>query len=217
MGLPLREKLNHSPNFYQKQSRLSIAVPVPLSPVPKLAGKAFPSVEEAETDFLHAVRTYLDGKRARPWHPEPLSPNIPPRFLLQIAVQVYAASKMADDPEENFTETAYYPQLERLIGDLGAKERFNLNDQGQNHQLLWRERLPEWAKQKNLTIELPEDRSGAGRHVRLPKSQAVLRIGDLVRLPMFFRRSGLKPFDSDTDMQVKTTVVFFAAQASNKA
>ena len=74
-----------------------------------------------------------------------------------------------------------------------------MNDQGQNHQLLWRERLPEWAKQKNLTIELPEDRSGAGRHVRLPKSQAVLRIGDLVRLPMFFRRSGLKPFDSDTN------------------
>lgn len=135
--------------------------------VAELAEKAFPSFEEAETDFLHAVRTYLDGKRARPWHPEPLSPNIPPRFLLQIAVQVYAASKMADDPEENFTETAYYPQLERLIGDLGAKERFNQNDQGEYHQLLWRERLPEWAKQKNLTIELPEDRSGAGRHVRL--------------------------------------------------
>lgn len=170
--------------------------PTLLKQIAQLHGVHFRTAEEAEADFLEAVRAYLRGKSLA-WSPEPLQPGAPPRFLLQVAVQVYAASRMADDPDGNFTETAYYVQLERMVGEFGARERFNVNDQGECHQRLWRERLLEWASAKQLKLDLPTDKFGAGRHVQLPKSQAVLRVGDLERLPKFFAHRGFVPNDPD--------------------
>lgn len=123
-----------------------------LMDVADLAGLDFETVEAAETSFLQTVRTYIRGKARGPWDAEPYRPGTPPRFLLQIAVQVYAASKMADAPDGHHTSAAYYVQLEELVGDSGAKKRFNANDQGEYHQTLWRRRLVEWAKQKELVL-----------------------------------------------------------------
>lgn len=170
--------------------------PTLLKQAAKLHGVHFRTAEDAEADFLEAVRSYLSGKSVA-WDPEPLRAGVPPRFLLQIAVQVYAACRMANDPNGNFTETAYYVQLERMVGKFGARELFSLNLQGEFHQRLWRERLPEWAEEKQLRLQLPPDKQGAGRHVQLPKSQAVLRVGDLKRLPMFFAHRGFVPYDPD--------------------
>lgn len=171
--------------------------PTLLMQVAELGGKEFDSVDDAEADFLQAVNVYLRGKAAGPWHPERYRPGTPPRFLLQVAVQVYAASKMADAADGDYTDQAYYVQLERLVGDAGAGERFNNSDQGHYHQVLWRKRLNEWAQSKELKLELPPDKSGPGRHVQLPKSQAALRVGDLERLPLFFSRCGFRPVDED--------------------
>jgi hypothetical protein len=171
--------------------------PILLMHVAELGGENFNSVDDAEADFLRAVNAYLRGRVAGPWYPEPYRPGTPPRFLLQAAVQVYAASKMADAEDGDYTERAYYVQLERLVGDAGARERFNVNDQGAYHQDLWRARLHEWAIGKGLKLELPPDTCGAGRHVQLPKSQAALRVGDLERLPLFFSRCGFRPVDED--------------------
>jgi hypothetical protein len=182
--------------------------PLLLMHVAELAGLDFDTVEEAESNFLQTVRAYIRGKVRGPWDTEPYRPGTPPRFLLQIAVQVYAASKMADAPDGHHTSAAYYVQLEELVGESGAKERFNSNDQGEYHQTLWRGRLAEWAKHKGLVLELPADRDGAGRHVQLPKSQAALRVGDLQRLPVFFGRSGFRTFDPENpeamERQIKT-------------
>jgi hypothetical protein len=176
--------------------------------VAELGGEEFESVDAAEADFLRAVNVYLRGRAAGPWYPEPYRPGMPPRFLLQAAVQVYAASKMADAADGDYTDRAYYVQLQHLVGDAGASERFNVNDQGEYHQVLWRVRLNEWAISKGLVLELPPDKYCAGRHVQLPKSQAALRIGDLERLPRFFSRCGFRPVDEDDPSamlaQVKT-------------
>jgi hypothetical protein len=163
----------------------------------------FVTKEDAEKDFLRAVTTYLRGK-INVWEPEQLVYHTPPRFLLQIAVQVYAASQMANDSEGDFTENAYYVQLELLLGDLGARERFNTYDQGHYHQKLWRERLVEWAKSKGLLLDLPQDYQGAGRHVQLPKSQSVLRVSDLERLPQFFSYRGFTPIDGENPQEMTT-------------
>lgn len=171
--------------------------PTLLMHVAELGGEEFDSVDDAEADFLRAVNVYLRGKAAGPWYPEPYRPGTPPRFLLQAAVQVYAASKMADAADGDYTDRAYYVQLEHLVGDAGARERFNVSDQGDYHQDLWRVRLNEWAQGKGLKLELPPNKSGAGRHVQLPKSQAALRVGDLERLPLFFSRCGFRPVDED--------------------
>lgn len=171
--------------------------PTLLMHVAELGGEEFDSVNAAEADFLSAVNVYLQGKAAGPWYPEPYRPGTPPRFLLQAAIQVYAASKMADAEDGVYTNRAYYVQLERLVGRAGARERFNVNDQGECHQDLWRVRLNEWATDKGLKLELPPDKDGAGRHVQLPKSQAALRVGDLERLPLFFARCGFRPLNHD--------------------
>jgi len=165
--------------------------------VAELGGEEFDSVDDAEADFLRAVNDYLLGKGDRPWRPETYQTGTPPRFLLQVAVQVYAASKMADAADGDHTDRAYYVQLEHLVGAAGIRERFNNNDQGKYHQDLWRTCLNDWAIRKGLKLELPLDRFGAGRHVQLPKSQAALRVGDLERLPLFFSRCGFRPLDED--------------------
>lgn len=171
--------------------------PTLLMHVAELGGEEFDSVDDAEADFLRAVNVYLRGKKIGPWYPEPYRPGTPPRFLLQAAVQVYAASKMADAADGDYTDQNYYVQLEHLVGDAGARERFNASDQGDYHQDLWRVRLNEWAQVKGLKLELPPNKDGAGRHVQLPKSQAALRVGDLERLPLFFSRCGFRPVDED--------------------
>ncbi len=156
-------------------------------------GVQFDNDDEAEEDFLAAVKCYLGRRCHRTWDPEPYVPGRPPRFLLQLAIQVYAASKMAADPDGHFTDRAYHPRLEELIGEQLSKRRFNLNEQADYHQKLWRERLMEWVSHKQLELTLPEDGSRYRNHVSLPLSQMVLRASDLQQLPVFFCEAKFEP------------------------
>ena len=164
-------------------------------------GEKFESIEQAEQDFINAVRDYVTG-RTKPWRPEPLSESEPPRFLLLIAAQIYAASRMADDPKGTFTDRAYYVQLEDVVGRRAMGANFAA-EHGPHHQELWRGRLLEWAAKHDCEIRLPPDRRGVGRHVCLPKSQAALRLADLHRLPLFFQRCGYRPGATYADDRVE--------------
>jgi hypothetical protein len=158
-------------------------------------GRFFNSPEEAESDFVATVQSYLLSRSHRTWCAEAFRPNGPHRFLLQIGIQVYAASKMLPDPEGKFTERAYHPQLDLLLGKRLSKRRFNLNDQADYHQELWRERLMEWVDHKQLRLKLPEDHGHNRNHVQLPMSQMVFRENDLQQLPNFFVEAGFWPTD----------------------
>jgi len=162
-----------------------------LEDIAKLAGFEFLSPDEAKRSFCEAVCKYVNG-RSRPWSPEPLSNNHPPRFLLLIAAQVYAAAQMDDDPDQCYTNRAYYVQLEALVGHKAKGANYAANH-GEDHQRLWRERLLEWADEKNGEVHLPDDRDGPTRHVQLPRSQSALRVADIKELPRFFQRCGFKP------------------------
>jgi hypothetical protein len=86
-------------------------------------GQSFDSPDEAESDFVATVKSYLLGRSDRTWCAESFRPNGPNRFLLQIGIQVYAASKMLPDPEGKFTERAYHPQLDLLLGKRLSKRK----------------------------------------------------------------------------------------------
>ncbi len=173
--------------------------PLLLRQVAKLAGFDDEDSTGIEKRFLDSVKSYIDSKFHRPWHAEPFRPGTPPLFLLQVAVQVYAASKMADAADGDYTDNAYYIQLEKLVGSAGKAATFN--DQGNNHQELWSVRLQEWAYHKQLKLILPHDKSGAGRHVQFPKSQSALRVADLERLPIFFEKCEFRPCSGDSALE----------------
>lgn len=151
----------------------------------KIAGAEFENVREASLSFVAAVREY-QAELKRPWLSFEHVPGDPPLFLLLIAAQILAATKMADDPDGAFTARAYYAQLENIVGEKAMGANFAA-EYGEHHQRLWRTVLIKWVAHLRCTIELPTDRGGAGRHVCLPKSQALLRGADIQRLPSFYR------------------------------
>ncbi len=130
-------------------------------------GVVFESVQVAKEDFLTAFYEYFERRRSsHPWDPEPLSMSEPPRFLLLIAIQVLAASCMADDPGGQYTEKAYYTQLESLLGRGGLSNNFS-QELGEDHQCLWRKRLLQWCEKHNVTVTIPPRLLGFGQ-ARLP-------------------------------------------------
>ncbi|MBR9804072.1 hypothetical protein GYB59_21310 [bacterium] len=168
--------------------------------VARCVDERFAREDEAEADFIASVRAYLNNKAfGRTWHAEPFVPGRPPRFLLQIGIQIYAASKMAADPAGDFTDRAYHPHLDELIGDKHGKHRFNLNKQTDYHQELWRVRLKGWSDHKGLELDLPEDHGVNRNHISLPLSQMVLRDSDIQRLPVFFCKANLESRNSKRD------------------
>ncbi|MEZ6128729.1 MAG: hypothetical protein R3C59_08605 [Planctomycetaceae bacterium] len=158
-------------------------------------GFEFPCADDATEDFLTAAQGYLNqpGRRSHPWRPSPLSVHLAPFFLLLIGLQVLAAFHMADDPDGEYSERAYYIQLDKVTGWPGMKQILTRHEGG-DHQELWRTRLDEWLTKHGLPqVPLPDFFEGAGKHVCLPKSQTVLRSGDLNRLPLFFHQARYRP------------------------
>lgn len=166
-------------------------------------GVEFDSADEAVESFVDSVRIY-QSERGRPWRFEATSEKNPPRFLLLVAVQVFAASQM-DDAVGEHTSRAYYVQLAKLVGDSAMGANFAA-DHGVEHRELWRY-LKKWLRKHNREIQLPPDKKGThDRNVGLPKSQALLRRADLAQLPLFFRNCGYRPRGSLTSERVAKDV-----------
>ncbi len=160
-----------------------------LMDVAKEIGVEFECADDAVKSFVLAVRDYQS--RGRPWRVEAAKGKRPPRFLILIAVQVFAASQM-DDADGEYTKQAYYIQLAKLVGDHAMGANFAA-DHGEEHRALW-DYLIAWLAKHNRTIRLPSDAKGTkDRNVGLPKSQALLRRADLAQLPVFFRNCGYRP------------------------
>ncbi len=163
--------------------------PSNLIDVAECVGKTFYTAQDAAESFVAAIQMYQRTLGSRPWRAELVGDR--PRFLLLIAIQVYAASQM-DDEEGHHTRNAYYIQLSNLVGDRAMSANFAA-DHGDAHRALWRT-MQRWLAENGRSINLPSDAAGTHeRNVGLPKSQALFRIGDLADLPLFFRQCHYQP------------------------
>ncbi len=176
--------------------------PLILVDVAKQIGVEFECADDAVSSFIAAVRTYQS--LGRPWRVETATGKRAPRFLILIAIQVFAASQM-DDAAGEYTSRAYYVQLGKLVGIRAMGPNFAA-DHGEEHRSLWRH-LKDWLSKHNRTIHLPPDRKYThDRNVGLPKSQALLRRADLAQLPIFFRSCGYRPGVDVSEDRVKRDV-----------
>ena len=162
--------------------------PTILLDVAETVRERFESAELAVESFTNAVKSYQHTLGTQPWRAEYGSR---PHFLLLIAIQVYAASQM-DDLQGHHTRNAYYVQLQSLVGDQAVPVNFGAV-YGKVHRMLWKT-MRKWAAKHGRSINLPSDSGGTHeRNVRLPKSQAILRMKDLAELPKFFRLCDYQP------------------------
>lgn len=165
-------------------------------------GVEFDAAGDAVASFIDAVREYQS--EGRPWRIDSTVDTKAPRFLILIAVQVFAASQM-DDAEGEYTKGAYYVQLGKLVGDRAMGANFAA-DHGEEHRALWRQ-LRVWLSKHEITIHLPPDRKYThDRNVGLPKSQALLRRADLAQLPIFFRGCGYRPGGDHSEDRVSRDI-----------
>ena len=179
--------------YWSSSDEQSLVLHVEGSLLPDIASfveQTFESVAEAESDFVSAIRSLQKKNLScgqRYWQSEPFREGQVSEFLLLIAAQVYAASKMANS--EDYTDRAYYVQLHEITGRIPSNPTLDLKP---DQHKLWRTHLSDWLKLRNKKVTLPGD-DGRGRYVNLPKSQVVLRVEDLRQLPLFFRASAMGP------------------------
>jgi hypothetical protein len=153
----------------------------------------FVSREQAVDDFVTSVRREicLHG-----WTLGVLQRDNHPVFLGLLALQVLAVFKMGHYGK--WTADAYWGRLRELLRDI-TKSYIPLRLKPNQHQALWRQGLERWANviQKEcwgaVRLPLPESLGVKHDHVGLPKSQALLTLEDLYRLPAFYREAQLRP------------------------
>jgi hypothetical protein len=153
----------------------------------------FVSREQAVDDFVTSVRREicLHG-----WTLGVLQRDNHPVFLGLLALQVLAVFKMGHYGK--WTADAYWGRLRELLRDT-TKSYIPLRLKPNQHQALWRQGLERWANviQKEcwgaVRLPLPESLGVKHDHVGLPKSQALLTLEDLYRLPAFYREAQLRP------------------------
>ncbi len=107
--------------------------PLILVDVAKQIGVEFECSDDAVSSFIAAVRKCQ--MLGRPWRVETATGKRAPRFLILIAIQVFAASQM-DDAAGEYTSRAYYVQLGKLVGDRAMGANFAA-DHGEEHRALW--------------------------------------------------------------------------------
>lgn len=142
-----------------------------------------------------------------------------PHCLAMLAVFVLAAFRM--ETREEKTGNAYWYRLRELLDpteEHRSRGALPLGLTEPRFEELWRG-LREWAnriQQKTWGfVELPPDRPGPFRLVRIPKSQALLRIADLRGLPRFFQHAGLRPGAPPEELKrkVERSLRFFTSHA----
>ena len=149
--------------------------------------------EEAVKDFVDAVKEKL--RLWGGWIPtRGLVQNRPyPIVLGLLALQVIAVFEMHAQ-EHRFGFESYWRSLRELLGQEPV-ERLPDGLSGTDHQYLWRE-LFESRFNHDLDgrlgcVHIPDENLVTHRHVRLPKSQSLLKRTDIDRLPLFFAEAGL--------------------------
>ena len=130
--------------------------------------------------FLRARRKWRDA-----------SAEGDPPYVAVLGLCVLAASRMARDEHAGVAANAYYPHLNKLLGnsvDAGMPPGF------ETLHVLW-EDLDEWlesdchGQRGRSTIRTHSH----FRHIGWPLSQCLLRAADRHRLPDFFQSAGLEP------------------------
>ena len=109
-----------------------------------------------------------------------------PQYIGLIAIQVYLASLMEND--DDFSAGQFNPRLCQYLGVTINKlqELYRLYQDS-----LWHN-LKKWVAYNNFNILIPEMKSGKGRFVQYPLSQALLNKEDLKNAPYLFEKVGLK-------------------------
>jgi hypothetical protein len=151
----------------------------------------FDSPDAAAHDFAAAVRREICQ---RGWTSGFPRADSYPNFLGLLALQVLAVFKMRND--ESWQEKAYWGRLRELLGDTQSTY-MPLGLKPDQHQELWRQGLARWAnhlqKERWGSVWLPSEEQRGEWHVILPKSQALLRLADLQRLPFFYHQASFRP------------------------
>lgn len=132
-----------------------------------------------------------------------------PSCLGLLAVQVLAVYRMQD--RDTVTDQAYWFRLNELLGE--GRRGLPKDLTHSLHQELWRDGLEDWANQSNQgrwgKVVIPRDERVGHRHIRLPKSQALLTLADLHRLNAaggFWERSGLMLQPDPPERSIRTWV-----------
>ena len=175
----------------------------------------FTSQEQAVDDFITSVHHEIC---LRGWTRGMLQRDDYPLFLGFLALQVLAVFKMRED--EKWTANAYWGRLKELLGDTTASSMpRGLN--GNRHQELWCQGLERWANviQKAcwgaVRLPLPKQSGESHDHVGLPKSQALLTLEDLDRLPTFYRTADFRPGETlEAEAMQRQIERFLAKQPS---
>jgi len=154
----------------------------------------FTSSAEAVDDFVAAVRREICQRGG--WTLGALQSDKHPLFLGFLALQILSVFKMHGD--EKWTAHAYWGRLRELLDDTTASYMpLGLNPA--QHQVLWRQGLERWANNiqrerwGTVRLPLPEQLGSERDHVGLPKSQALLTLADLHRLPDFYHEADFRP------------------------
>lgn len=186
--------------FPAEASNQPVYLQVDKDTLEELGPRAGANPEQAETSFVQAVRSkvsaggtnpfvrflWLDGWRRR----VRTDPSASPPFIGLLGLCVFAASKMANDPEAGITGANYYARLNEMLG-LGLR---GMPPSFDKVTALWGE-LERWLLEANdgrlgLPTAVPHR---AFPNVGFPISQCLLRDSDRRKLPGFFRWEGFAP------------------------
>lgn len=123
-----------------------------------------------------------------------------PQYIGFIAIQIYLASQMQN--EGDFSDRQFNPRLSQYL-DISTNKLQELYRLYQDS--LW-QGLVEWTTENNFNICIPEMKSGKGRFVQYPLSQALLNKEDLKNAPKLFENVGLK-LDENLNLGNFTTLI----------
>jgi hypothetical protein len=141
-------------------------------------------------DFYRDIEHSVLFKEDWGWVEKEIEAEIP-LFLGLIVLQVFAAYQMREGEvtEKIVTERAYNERLKELLKIPDNNQLQKLYSRYQER--IW-EKLKVWSESRQMLMRIPEPKTGYGRFVQYPLSQALLNRNDLEHLPLVFRKRGLQ-------------------------
>lgn len=166
---------------------LLTVTPRTLSAALEEAGEGERSPEDAEADFVEAVRyvykTHVLASSRKLRALKSSTPNDVPFGIGFLALSVLAAFHMRTDEER--TGRAFYPRLAEMLGCELAGRTYPAGFEGDSFVELWDE-LAAWLKAQYGRDLAAPDAVGVRRYVAFPLAHVPLRQVDIERLPQFF-------------------------------